>query len=213
MPSADPGPTPTARPQPSRPSRIDAALSALTSVLLVLSVGAVGWGVLGPGGSDDTPAAAPELPASAPVRLRVPSLRISAPVVPIQLGADAVLDPPEDADQVGWWDDSARPGSHRGRVVITGHTLHRGDGALDDIIDLRRGEVELTTSTGTRRYEVTDRYVVDYATVAKRAEAIFGQTERSPDGARLILVTCTDYNGRYYESNVIVVAKPLPDRA
>jgi hypothetical protein len=33
--------------------------------------------------------------------------------------------------------------------------------------------------------------------------------EREPDGARLILVTCTDFNGSFYESNSIVVAEPV----
>lgn len=203
MPSADGRGTPT-----PRPSRYDAALAALTTALLVLSVGSVGWGVLGPG-AHDAPPPRPEVAPADPVRLRVPSLRISAPVVPIELGDDQVLDPPEDASTVGWWTGSAQPGAHQGRVVITGHTLSHGTGAIERIVDLRKGEVLLTTSTGTRRYEVTDHYVVDYAEVARKARAIFGQTEDAPDGARLILVTCTDFDGLVYRSNVIVVAKPV----
>lgn len=210
MPSADGPHTPTTR-TASRRSRFDAALSALSTALLVLSVGAVGWGVVGPE-SHHAEAASPPVTPSEPVRLRIPSLRISAEVVPISLSTDAVLDPPEDADKVGWWDGSALPGSRTGRVVITGHTLSRGEGALDRIVDLRRGQILLSTPTGTRRYRVTDHVVADYATVAKRARAIFGQTDRSPDGARLILVTCTDYNGSFYESNVIIVAEPVPTR-
>ena len=56
---------------------------------------------------------------------------------------------------------------------------------------------------------MTDNLVVAYAEVAEHAQDIFGQTEKSPDGARLILVTCTDFNGSFYESNSIVVAEPM----
>ncbi|MFB9312423.1 class F sortase [Nocardioides plantarum] len=193
-----------------RPSSFDAALSALTTALLIVSVAGVGWGVVAP--KSDGPQAAPRATPSQPVRLRVPSLGISAEVVPIKLGSDAVLEPPEDADTVGWWNGSALPGARTGRVVITGHTLSHGKGALDDLVKLRKGGILLSTGTGTRRYQVTDRLVVDYATVAERARTLFGQKDRAPDGARLILVTCTDYNGRVYESNVIIVAKQVPDR-
>ena len=194
----------------ARPSRFDAALSAVTTALLVVSVAGVGWGVVAP--ASDGPRAAPPAAPAQPVRLRVPSLGVSAEVVPIELGPDAVLEPPEDADTVGWWNGSALPGARTGRVVITGHTLSRGKGALDDLVTLRKGGILLSTATGTRRYRVTKRLVVDYATVAERARTLFGQGDDSPDGARLILVTCTDYNGRVYESNVIIVAEPVPAR-
>lgn len=208
MPSADGEHTNPRTPRAT--SRFDAALSALTTVLLVLAVGAVGWGVVGP--SSESPRAEPPVAASEPVRLRIPSLQVSADVVPISLGTDAVLEPPTDAAEVGWWDGSALPGARDGRVVITGHTLAQGGGALDELVDLRRGEILLTTATGTRRYRVTDRIVADYTTVARRARDIFGQGDSSPEGARLILVSCTDYNGQVYESNVIVVAEPVQAR-
>lgn len=189
-------------------SRVDALLSAVSVAVLVVGLGAVGWGAFGPG-PDEPEAVARSFPAAEPTRLRVPSLGIDAPVVPISLGSDAVLDPPADADTVGWWDDSALPGARSGRIVITGHTLHTGGGALNRMVDLESGEVVLRTPTGVRRYEVTDRYVVDYETVAEKARDIFGQTESSPDGARLVLVTCTDFDGTVYRSNVIVVARPV----
>ena len=39
---------------------------------------------------------------------------VDAPVVPIQVSSDAVLDPPRDAQDVGWWDGSAQPGARAG---------------------------------------------------------------------------------------------------
>ncbi|MCW2816837.1 MAG: Sortase family protein [Nocardioides sp.] len=154
---------------------------------------------------DEAPAPVP----AAPTRLVVPSLDIKAPIVDIALGPDAVLEPPEDPDVTGWWDGSAQPGDTVGRVVITGHTVSNGGGALDLLPELDSGKVVLVTETGRHRYRVTDNLVVSYREVAERARDIFGQTEESPGGARLILVTCTDFNGEFYESNSIVVAEPV----
>jgi sortase (surface protein transpeptidase) len=146
---------------------------------------------------------------SAPTRLLVPSLGIEAPVIDIALRSDAVLVPPADPAVVGWWDGSAEPGDTTGRVVLTGHTVSNGDGALDPLPGLKGGRIVLVTETGRHRYRVTDNIVASYETVAERARDIFGQTETSPDGARLIIVTCTDFNGQFYESNAIVVAEPV----
>ncbi|WP_170285918.1 class F sortase [Nocardioides rubriscoriae] len=153
------------------------------------------------------PAAGPPAP---PTRLVVPKLDIKAPVVDIDLSSDAVLEPPSDPDLVGWWTGSAEPGATQGRVVVTGHTVSTGGGALDLLPELEPGDkVVLVTATGRHRYRVTDSLFASYRDVAEHAQDIFGQTETSPAGARLILVTCTGFNGRFYAGNSIVVARPL----
>ncbi|MFB9312425.1 class F sortase [Nocardioides plantarum] len=164
-----------------------------------------------------TPTAPPTSRATPapPTRLIVRSLAIDAPVVDIDLGTDAVLEPPSDPDLVGYWTGSAKVGATRGRTVITGHTVQRGDGALDRLPRIKRGAtVTLADRTGTHRYRVTDNLYVTYKDVAKRAQEIFGQTTKAPEGAPLVLVTCTEFNGRFYEGNSIVVAEPVgPGRA
>ncbi|WP_139977589.1 class F sortase [Nocardioides litoris] len=228
---ADPSPAAPANaagetgPRPARRRR-RRALAALAPVVAVLLVFAGGfllgqrWDARTPGAAAEPPAptvtvtaepepdAAPPAPA-APTRLVIRSLGIEAPVIGVRLRSDAVLEPPPDPDVVGWWDGSAQPGATTGRVVITGHTVSNGDGALDRLPELDSGRIVLVTETGRHRYRVTDNLVASYEQVAERARDIFGQTEESPDGARLILVTCTDFNGRFYESNQIVVAEPV----
>jgi LPXTG-site transpeptidase (sortase) family protein len=174
-------------------------------MLLVLSVGLVVGGFVLPGAPDQP--AYRSMAAAAPVRLVVPSLHIDAPVVPVALAADAVLDPPRDPEQVGWWDDSARPGAGQGQTVITGHTVHTGGGAMDHIGKLRRGAiVDVVTRHGRMRYRVDRVQVVGKDRLARTAGKLFGQ--RHGDG-RLVLVTCTGWNGSYYPSNVVVVGHPL----
>lgn len=150
------------------------------------------------------------LAPAAPVRLVIPAIRLRAPVVPIEMNADGVLDPPGDVSDVGWWRRSAKPGAHSGQTLLTGHTVSTGGGVMDHLGRLEVGDrVRVTSPRGTVIYETTR--VRDYSTeeVAARARRLFGQDRR--DG-RLVLVTCTDYNGEEYESNTIVFAEPVGAR-
>ncbi|WP_205474371.1 class F sortase [Nocardioides sp. SYSU D00038] len=187
--------------------------TVVTAVVLLAVVGLLGWSVLGPDDDDDEPAAASAgaryetLKPAEPLRLIARSVKIAAPIVPIQVSPDAVLDPPRDPKQVGWWDASAEPGALTGQTVITGHTVHTGGGAMDRVDRLEPGQfVDVQTQRGTMRYEVTKVSVLSKDEVAEKAVSLFGQ--ETGDG-RLVLVSCDDWNGRFYESNVIVFGKPL----
>lgn len=186
-----------------------ASVSRLATTVLLLAVGLVAAGVLLPqqhAGPSYRPMAGP----AAPVRLVVPSVHIRARVVPLAL-TGAVLEPPGDPRQVGWWDRSARPGSGTGQTVITGHTVHTGGGAMDRIGKVRPGSyVDVVTRRGTMRYRVDRVAVLSKERLARRAPAIFGQ--RHGDG-RLVLVTCIGWNGSYYPDNVLVFGQPLGEPA
>lgn len=153
------------------------------------------------------PQQAQEPAAGPPSRLVVPALGVQAPVVPIEMDAAGVLTPPADVDTVGWWQRSAEPGSGDGQTLLTGHTVRVGDGAMDRIGELGRGSrVEVRAASGTAAYRVTDVVTYDRAQVAERAQELFGQDRT--DG-RLVLVTCTDWNGEVWERNIIVLAQPV----
>lgn len=143
---------------------------------------------------------------AAPVRLIVPTIDLRARVVPIEVDPDGVLFPPEDVDRVGWWHRSAEPGSDSGQTLLTGHTVTRGDGVMDELGKLRAGDpVRVKTSEGTIRYETTRTAVYSRAELADNAERLFGQDRPSN---RLVLITCTDWDGDVYRSNVVVFAEP-----
>jgi sortase (surface protein transpeptidase) len=55
-------------------------------------------------------------------------------------------------------------------------------------------------------YRVTRTFVLSKAQVADRATRLFGQDH---GGGQLVLVTCTDWNGSGYDSNVVVLAAPV----
>lgn len=183
-------------------SQVGAITKATATLVLVLGIGMALASFVWPDGS--LPFAKP----GTPVSLSVPALKVKAPVVPIQV-TGSELDPPRDYLQVGWWDASAKPGSHHGQTVITGHTVHTGGGSMDDIGRLASGQkVDVKTSAGTMRYRVDSVEVLSKAALAAQAQQIFGQGHG--DG-RLVLITCTDWNGSYYESNVVVYGSPVGD--
>ena len=148
-----------------------------------------------------------------PVRLVIPSLDIDAPVVPIELDRDRVLRPPPDPAKVGWWERSAEPGAKTGQSLITGHSVRLGDGAMDTLGDVKRGatvqvigEAENGEQSGKiASYSVQKVFVYSRKQVADHSEDLFGQ-DRNP--RRLVLVTCTDWDGTAYASNIIVYAQP-----
>lgn len=135
----------------------------------------------------------------------VPALGVRAPVTGIRT-EDGALTPPPDPQEVGWWSGGSRPGATTGAAVITGHTVHTGGGAFDDLELLGRGDrVVVGSAADEVAYRVESVEVLSRDELARRSARLFS---RSGPG-RLVLVTCEDWNGAYYLSNVVVTARPL----
>ncbi|MCW2780132.1 MAG: Sortase family protein [Marmoricola sp.] len=144
--------------------------------------------------------------SAAPVRLLVPSKGIDAPVVDISV-TNSVLEPPADFHEVGWWDQSAKVGASSGQTVITGHTVHTGGGSMNNLPKVRVGDaIDIVTPQGKMRYVAERVQVLSKDDVAKRAHELFGQDRGN---GRLVLITCTNWNGIFYPDNVVVFGKPL----
>lgn len=224
-----PNPASALRAHPRTTAAVVAVL-AVAGVALVVGVLA-GGGAGPPGAAPPASTAEPESLASSsprvdttreatyaqmrvgyPDRLVVPVLDVDAPVLAVKAPGRTLI-PPADARRLGWWADGARPGSPTGSALIAGHTVHTGGGALDDLETLRRGDavyVQNRLRRDGKRVQRTVAYVVQSVeifrkgTIARRAEELFSQRV---DG-RLVLLTCEDWNGTRYLSNVVVTAKP-----
>ncbi len=143
--------------------------------------------------------------AGPPVRLVVPRLGVNAPVIGADV-RDGTLWPPDDPRRLGWWTEGAAPGAVAGGALITGHTVHSGGGAFDDLETLRRGDVvKVRTKKGVLEYAVSAVTVYRKSTLARDAERVFSQTVPG----RLVLITCEDWNGSGYDSNAVVLADPI----
>lgn len=134
----------------------------------------------------------------------VPALGVRAGVSPIETEGGA-LTPPADPTRVGWWTGGSRPGAGAGAAVFTGHTVHTGGGALDDLERLVRGD-RVFVRSGARElaYDVSSVRVMSKAELARESTDLFA---RSGPG-RLVLITCEDWDGTTYRSNVVVTARP-----
>ncbi|WNF26907.1 class F sortase [Streptomyces sp. C11-1] len=75
----------------------------------------------GPELQPGSPVAAP-LPSSEPVRIRIPSIEVDAPMTRLGLAADGSLDVPSDEDRnlAGWYGGGVPPGA-QGTAIVAGH--------------------------------------------------------------------------------------------
>ena len=134
----------------------------------------------------------------------IPVLQVDASVLPIT-APNRTLIPPSDPQQLGWWSDGARPGDVRGSALVTGHTVHTGGGALDDLETVEPGDrVVVRTVKSRLTYVVRTVRIYEKGALARSAARVFSQEVPG----RLVVITCEDWDGSQYLSNVVVVAVP-----
>jgi sortase (surface protein transpeptidase) len=92
-------------------------------------------------------------------------------------------------------------GEQGGSTVVIGHTVHTGGGYLEHLDRFRPGQyIRLVGRVWTVRWN----HPVDKGVVADHSARLFRQTGH----ARLVLVTCTDWDGVEFLSNQVLVALP-----
>jgi len=125
-------------------------------------------------------------------------------VLPIK--ADGLrLVPPSDPQTVGWWSDGALPGAERGTAILAGHTVSTGGGVFNDLDQIRPGQrVKILSDSHRLRLRVTSVNIYHKTVLAEHAAEIFDQNRQG----RLALVSCDDWTGTDYLSNVVVIARP-----
>ncbi|WP_328296853.1 class F sortase [Streptomyces sp. NBC_00435] len=123
-----------------------------------------------------------------PERVRIPSLRIDAPLAELGLEGDGSLKapPPEDRNLAGWYAGGTSPGSD-GTALIAGHVdNHRGPAVFHRLGALKKDErIEVLRQDGT-----TAVFTVDAVEVHDREgfpdDLVYGATGRP----ELRLITC-----------------------
>jgi LPXTG-site transpeptidase (sortase) family protein len=139
--------------------------------------------------------------------LRIPQIGVDAHIVPIKSNEEGILEPPRDPSVAGWWSDGAAPGESQGSAVLVGHSVrYKGGGVFDDIGYLSRGDaIELEGPHSTLTYRVQSIDVLSKDDLARNAEQIFDQTGTG----RLVLITCSDFDGTVWRSNIVIIAAPV----
>ncbi|WP_326802366.1 class F sortase [Streptomyces sp. NBC_01788] len=160
-------------------------------------------GVFDPG---EEARAAPALPPSPPMRIRIPSIRIDAPLTGLGLTKSGSLDVPPAGDKnlAGWYEAGTTPGE-RGTAIVAGHVDNaQGPAVFYNLgalkkgstieVDRRDGGVAVFTVDAIEVYEAKDFPDEKVYGVAKRPE--------------LRIITCGGGYSRStgYQGNVVVFA-------
>ncbi|MFI6825253.1 class F sortase [Micromonospora sp. NPDC050187] len=153
------------------------------------------------------------LPASRPVSLSVPAIRVTAPVAPVGLAPDGTIAVPplERHLETGWYDGGPTPGEN-GPAVIVGHAdTTEGPSVFHELRRLRPGDrIEVTRhDRSVAVFEVTS--VERFDKNALPGDRVYGDHR----GSGLRLITC---GGRFvggsigYADNVIAFATLVGSR-
>ena len=149
-----------------------------------------------------------------PTRITLGDVASHAPVMSLGLAADgtAAAPPKDQPKTVGWYNLGPRPGSDKGKVVLTAHTYHRG-GALGNALNseqgLRLGDViRLTDASGrTLCYRHTRTAKVMVKDYDPKSTVLYDD-----HGAPMLaIVICWDYerSTKFWASRIIFYAEPL----
>ncbi|GAA2452303.1 class F sortase [Streptomyces mauvecolor] len=146
------------------------------------------------------------LPPSEPVRIKIPSIQVDAPVMRLGLGPDHTLDvpPPGNTNMAGWYKDGTAPGA-RGTAVMAGHVDDsRGPAVFYALGALKKGSrVEVTREDGRTAVFAIDAVEV-YENEAFPDTKVYGPAARP----ELRLITCgggfSQQTG--YRGNVVAFA-------
>ncbi|MFE6287259.1 class F sortase [Streptomyces sp. NPDC057877] len=153
------------------------------------------------------PPAALPLPYAVPDRVRIPSIQVDAPIMPVGLDAAGWVDapPPEDPNLAGWFTGAVSPGE-KGTAVVVGHVDNKqGPAVFYGLGALKKGsQVEVSRQDGkTAVFEIYGIEVFDKNNFP--GDRVYG----SKGASELRVITCgggfSQQNG--YDGNVVVFAR------
>ncbi|WP_128375269.1 class F sortase [Streptomyces cavernae] len=186
------------------PGQVDAAGSSPTDSLA--GTGAAGIGAAGSGAAGASTAIQP-LPHADPVRLRIPAIRVDAPMTRLGLDATGALQPPtaDTPELAGWYGDGTAPGS-AGTAVTAGHVDTRTGrpGVFHRLGALTKGATIEVDRADRRTAVFTVGAVELYTKDGFPDEKVYGTTGLP----ELRVITCGGGYARKtgYRGNVVVYA-------
>ncbi|MER6029745.1 class F sortase [Streptomyces sp. NPDC001851] len=195
----------------------DTAIAALTVVALGCGVWLLGCGA----GADSPPQpaaaegrpdpggerlTAPALAPSPPLRIRIPAIRVNAPLMGLSLTPSGSLDvpPAREKNLAGWYESGTMPGE-TGTAIVAGHVDNtEGPAVFYDLGALKRGaRIEVDRRDGSVAVFTVDAVEV-YEARDFPDDKVYGAAPRP----ELRVITC---GGGYskatgYQGNVVVFA-------
>jgi sortase (surface protein transpeptidase) len=150
------------------------------------------------------------LPLSPPVRVEIPAIGVSAPLVRLGLDPDGTMQVPGDFQVAGWFTGGSQPGQ-LGPAVIAGHVdSHTGPAVFYRLRDLRPGDQVRVVRADGLVVRFTVESLASYPKWSLPDEAVFGATT----APALRLITCAgtfDRTRHSYRDNLVVSAVRVAD--
>jgi sortase (surface protein transpeptidase) len=147
------------------------------------------------------------MPASRPVRVRIPSIGVDAPLTGLGLTDKGSLDvpPPADPNLAGWYEDGVTPGAV-GTALIVGHVDNKkGPAVFYPLGALKKGHtIDVDRADGRTAVFTVDAVEV-YDDAHFPDEKVYGPSDRP----ELRVLTCGggyDRDEGGYQGNVVVFA-------
>ncbi|MGW5191351.1 class F sortase [Kribbella sp. NPDC004138] len=146
------------------------------------------------------------LPASEPVSIGIPRLKVNSPLEQLELDANGAMQVPKDPAKAGWFTPSPAPGVI-GRSVIAGHvTWNHRPAVFFRLAELRAGDrIDVRRQDGR-----TAVFTVESVGQFAKDKFPTGQVYGGSDHAALRLITCGgtyDEAAHRYLDNVVVSAR------
>ena len=141
-----------------------------------------------------------------PIRILIPAIGVSAPIIPVGLNADRTLQVPDSFSEAGWFRRGPEPGEP-GPAVIVGHVDSvNGPGVFYHLRALQNGDlIKVDLKNGW-----TVRYLVSSHVAAPKndfpTKLVYGRTDKPT----VRLITCDgqfDASTGHYVDNYIVFAR------
>ena len=150
------------------------------------------------------------LPLSPPVRLEIPAIGVSTPLVRLGLKPDGTMEVPGDFQVAGWFTGGPQPGQ-LGPAVIAGHVDSRtGPAVFYRLRDLHPGDQVRVVRADHRAVRFVVESLASYPKQALPDDAVYGATT----APALRLITCAgsfDWSRRSYRDNLVVSAVRVVD--
>ncbi|MDF3298845.1 class F sortase [Streptomyces sp. K1PA1] len=147
------------------------------------------------------------LKRSAPMRLSIPSIGVSAPFTKIGLAASGQLEAPplDDTNLVGWFKGGASPGE-RGSAIVVGHVdTKTGPAVFANLYKLEAGDtIDITREDGSVAH-----FKIDSSDTFSKADFPDEEVYSDTPTPELRLITCGGTFNRTtkdYEANLVVFA-------
>jgi len=140
-----------------------------------------------------------------PVRLQIPAIAVSTPLVRLGRLLDGSIEVPKDWDRAGWYDGGPRPGQP-GPAVILGHVDSKtGPAVFYRLRALRPGDIVQVGLANGRELAFRVQRIERYPKDKFPTEAVYFPTLNR----ELRLITCGgefDYAAGSYRDNIVVYA-------